>query len=264
MPVVAFPLAVIVAVSMIKDLFEDNKRRQSDKQENLKKAWVYDRVTRDYAEKLWQDIKVGDLIKVYCDEYLPADLLIVQSSENKGVCYIETKNLDGETNLKHKLAVKRLNNALNELEEVEEVLKGELACEPPNDQIYRFEGTYEANDRHLTLSSENILLRGSSIRNTGWVIGIAVYTGHQTKVMMNASKPKFKLSKLQKLTNRQIIYIFLVQTVVCGIAATIATLQHNKLDRASYLEIAETDDPWLNNTALLVLQQTGTWILLFT
>lgn len=49
---------------------------------------------------------------------------------------------------------------------------------------------------HMTLSSENILLRGSSIRNTGWVIGIAVYTGHQTKVMMNASKPKFKLSKL--------------------------------------------------------------------
>jgi len=107
---------------------------------------------------------------------------------------------------------------------------------------------------YMSLSSENILLRGSSIRNTGWVIGIAVYTGHQTKVMMNASKPKFKLSKLQKLTNRQIIYIFLVQTVVCAIAAAIGTIQTKQLfNKASYLEIAETDDPWLNNTALLVL-----------
>lgn len=101
--------------------------------ENMKKALVYDRTARDYVEKLWEDIKVGDLIKVSCDEYLPADILIVQSSENKGVCYIETKNLDGETNLKHKLAVKRINNALNDLEEVEDVLRGSISCEKPND-----------------------------------------------------------------------------------------------------------------------------------
>ena len=70
---------------------------------------VYNLATRDFEERHWQDIKVGDLIKVRCDEYLPVDVLIVQSSEKKGVCYTETKNLDGETNLKHKLAVKHLN-----------------------------------------------------------------------------------------------------------------------------------------------------------
>lgn len=73
------------------------------------------------------------MVKITCDEYLPADILVVQSSENKGVCYTETKNLDGETNLKHKLAVKTLNQALTSRESLEETLRGELSCEQPND-----------------------------------------------------------------------------------------------------------------------------------
>jgi len=47
-------------------------------------------------------------VKVTCDKYFPADMVLAQSSDPKGVCYVETKNLDGETNLKHKTAVKSL------------------------------------------------------------------------------------------------------------------------------------------------------------
>jgi len=223
-PVVAFPLGVIVMVSMIKDLFEDSKRHKSDKQENFKKTLVYDKAKGNYVECNWQDIRVGDLIKIKCDEYLPADILAVQTSENKGACYIETKNLDGETNLKHKVALKQLNQALSAGEEPADALYGEITCELPNDQIYRFEGTYNLGYKVLTLSSENLLLRGSSLRNTQWVLGVVIYTGHQTKVMMNASQPKFKSSKLQSLTNRQIIYIFCVQTVICLSAAALSII----------------------------------------
>lgn len=62
----------------------------------------------------------------------------------------------------------------------------------------------------MSLISDNILLRGSSLRNTEWALGIVVYAGHQTKIMMNSSSAKFKMSKLERLTNRQIVYIFIV------------------------------------------------------
>ena len=58
--------------------------------------------------KRWQQIRVGQVIKIYENQYFPCDLLLLNSSSAKGVCYVETKNLDGETNLKHKIAPKEM------------------------------------------------------------------------------------------------------------------------------------------------------------
>jgi phospholipid-translocating ATPase len=58
--------------------------------------------------RIWKFLRVGEIIKVKKDEFFPADLILLNSSGPKGICYIETKNLDGETNLKHKVANKEL------------------------------------------------------------------------------------------------------------------------------------------------------------
>lgn len=50
----------------------------------------------------WSYIKVGQIVKVCRDEYFPADIVLINSSDTQGICYVETKNLDGETNLKYK------------------------------------------------------------------------------------------------------------------------------------------------------------------
>lgn len=67
---------------------------------------------KTFSKKHWQELKVGDIVRVHCDEFFPADMILGQSSEAKGICYVETKNLDGETNLKHKVAEKYLHTEL--------------------------------------------------------------------------------------------------------------------------------------------------------
>ena len=128
---------------MIKDIFEDIQRHKSDNQENRRKVLVGDPKTSKFIPKLWQELHVGMIVKIKRDEYFPADLIIINSSGPKGICYIETKDLDGETNLKHKQADKRLLELdLNsEAKIIENMMGAYVQCENPNDMLYRFEGT---------------------------------------------------------------------------------------------------------------------------
>lgn len=57
-----------------------------------------------FKQMKWCNVKIGQIIKVRENEYFPCDMLLLNTSLPKGICYIETKNLDGETNLKHKQA----------------------------------------------------------------------------------------------------------------------------------------------------------------
>lgn len=72
---------------------------------------------------------------------------MINSSASKGICYIETKNLDGETNLKHKQATKETIKVAKSDEEVLRGFKGAyVECENPNEMLYKFEGTLLLNN----------------------------------------------------------------------------------------------------------------------
>ena len=161
---------------------------------------------KQFLIKKWKEIRAGEIIKVYENQYFPCDMVLINSSADKGVCYVETKNLDGETNLKHKKAIKEcFNISNNENDIIENFQDAEIECEKENEYIYKFNGKIKLNHKQYGLSEEQILLRGSSLRNTKWVYAIAVYTGHDTKVMMNSSKSKQKQSKIEKATNRYLV-----------------------------------------------------------
>jgi len=113
-PASAYPLAAVVAVAMLKDAFEDYKRNKSDNEENFKATKVYRSRSGKFEDVVWRDLKPGNLVKISEDEAIPADLVLVRSSDPKGTLYIETKNLDGETNLKNKFVHKDINEKFGE------------------------------------------------------------------------------------------------------------------------------------------------------
>ena len=140
------PLSFVVFISMIKDIFEDVKRHKTDNLENNRKVNVGNPATGQFEQSTWMHVHVGRIVKVYCDEYFPCDLILLNSSAPKGICYIETKNLDGETNLKIKSATKDTALMANDDEEVMKKFTGAVVeCEKPNEFLYKFEGNISIN-----------------------------------------------------------------------------------------------------------------------
>ena len=126
-------------VSGLKDIFEDMKRHRADDVENQRhvvRAAQSEQPQLDsklyFVNDQWKSLKVGNIVMIKSDEYFPADLILVKSSNPSGLCYVETKNLDGETNLKHKSAIKEVQHAITNPEQATNI-SGKVVCESPND-----------------------------------------------------------------------------------------------------------------------------------
>jgi magnesium-transporting ATPase (P-type) len=220
----ALPLFAVISVSMIKDAFEDYKRHKSDDKENNDTAQVWDAKANSFKKVQWRSIRVGQVVKIECDQFAPCDILLLKSSDTKDICYVETKNLDGETNLKIKTIQKDLAYTFHSTEEINR-LDGHILCERPNNAIYKFEGAMnirQSRDK-LSLSADNMILRGMSLRNTEEVYGIAVFTGHDTKIMRNSANAKYKFSRLEIFMNKALLIVFCLQFVFAIVASIIGT-----------------------------------------
>ncbi|XP_039280829.1 phospholipid-transporting ATPase IA isoform X2 [Nilaparvata lugens] len=180
----------------------------------------------------WRHVVVGDIVKVHNNDFFPADLLILSSSEPQAMCYIETMNLDGETNLKIRQGIPETAKLLETKDLV--LFRATVECELPNRQIYEFNGTFrEKNKQPIPLGPDRILLRGAMLRNTSWVFGLVIYTGHESKLMKNATAAPLKRSTIDRLTNTQVLCLFFLLIVLCLVSAIwnqIWTNAHTKTD----------------------------------
>ncbi|XP_067844280.1 phospholipid-transporting ATPase VD-like isoform X2 [Heptranchias perlo] len=212
------PLVVVLAIIAIKDGIEDYRRYKFDKQINNRTTKVYDKREKKYLAKWWKEVHVGDFIRLSCNEIIPADMVLLYSTDVDGICHIETSNLDGETNLKQRQVVKGFIEL--DFEADPERFTSRIECEGPNNDLNKFKGYMEhQNKERVGLSKENLLLRGCTIRNTEAVVGIVVYAGHETKAMMNNSGPRYKRSKLERQLNTDVLWCVTLLLVMCLIGA---------------------------------------------
>ena len=200
------PLAFFVVISMAKEGYDDLRRYRLDRAENRKTALVLseqrasatstDEVNSDtttpgeplnWVVTKWEDIEVGDIVKLARDEAAPADLTVLHTSGADGVAFVETMALDGETNLKSKQALPQLARSCRNIESVASC-KAHIVVEDPNLDLYKFEGKMTVGNKTLPLTNHEIIYRGSILRNTSNAFGIVVYSGEECKIRMNATK----------------------------------------------------------------------------
>ncbi|XP_054393990.2 phospholipid-transporting ATPase IC isoform X2 [Pongo abelii] len=157
----------------------------------------------------WKEIQVGDVIRLKKNDFVPADILLLSSSEPNSLCYVETAELDGETNLKFKMSLEITDQYLQR-EDALATFDGLIECEEPNNRLDKFTGTLFWRNTSFPLDADKILLRGCVIRNTDFCHGLVIFAGADTKIMKNSGKTRFKRTKIDYLMNYMVYTIFVV------------------------------------------------------
>ncbi|KAJ3215314.1 hypothetical protein HDU67_000591 [Dinochytrium kinnereticum] len=265
-----FPLTVFVTLAMIKEAWEDYQRHKHDQAENglisrklsIEYSGAYmssheefvspDRyehtdhgdLTTKWQEILWKDVKVGDIILIQEGDVVPADVVVLFSSHQNGSCYIETSNLDGESNLKQKLALPASQTIIHGQNSFTS-LSYEIEAESPSGNLNHFEGYIELkgelNGKH-TLTINHLLPRGTSLVNTNFIFGVVIYTGEDTKIRKNATTTqKNKIPTLEKTTNRIVIYMFIFVLALTTISTILSAIWEIKSRTKHWYLMFSTD-----------------------
>ncbi len=267
------PLLFFVLLTVAKEGYDDWRRHRLDKVENAKLVTVLrraDKIERsrsvrglwlrpgraspnepnflelgetgkeshlglEWCTVQWDQLKVGDVIKLKRNDDVPADIVLLHADGEEGVAYVETMALDGETNLKSKQVPVALKGC--------DSIKGICGCgaefivEDPNPDLFRFDGRVAVGGETLPLTLNEVVYRGCAIRNTASVIGMVINTGEETKIRRNANRhPSAKKPALERKANMIVLtlVVYLI-ALVAGLSAGYSIWQNNYEQNAWYL-----------------------------
>lgn len=288
------PLAIVLFATMVKEGMEDKLRHQQDYLVNHQKAEVFgatsENQTADQSSNkvahtpaplgssggssrallfqpvFWKNLRVGHVIKIHDKEQIPADVVLLFSSQEDAEAMCETSSLDGESNLKVRHCMKWSSICPDSVVDFGTTIHSEIRCELPNKRLYSFDGVLrlsyaseqakmdaltrlekqpfkskmQSNPRgtlpdveEIPINIENVLLRGMKLCNTKWVIGVVVGAGNDTKLVQNMKAIPSKFSRLDHTANRCIFLIFAVLFGVCFISSVQASLFSAKVHKSA-------------------------------
>ncbi|GAP87238.1 putative phospholipid-translocating ATPase [Rosellinia necatrix] len=190
-----------------------------------------------FHKDMWKNLQVGDFVRLYNDDELPADVIVLATSDDDGACYVETKNLDGETNLKVRQAL-RCGRTLKHARDCERA-QFSIESEPPQANLYKYNAAIKweqsfagvgRKEMSEPITIDNLLLRGCNLRNTEWVLGVVVFTGHDTKIMMNAGATPSKRARIARELNFNVLLNFGILFAICLLSAIVNGVSWGKPD----------------------------------
>ena len=234
------PLAFVLTVTMGKEAYDDYKRNLRDREANSQKYLVLDH--SEFSESSPEGIphtrsvpssslRVGDLVLLEKNQRVPADLVLLRTSDSSGTCFIRTDQLDGETDWKLRVAVPACQKlgGDRELLTLDAEIYGKLflnklvhkeftrsVADAPIKDIHTFIGTFTINSPPALLggdvpmvpvptveplTAENMLW-SNTVLAAGSAVGFVIYTGAETRAVMNTSHPETKVGLLDIEINR--------------------------------------------------------------
>jgi len=213
------PLVFVLTLTMIKEAYDDFNRFKRDKEAN---SQLY-KVFTGAAGKIntpSSDLKVGDIIEVNANQRIPADLLLLYTSDEAGTVFIRTDQLDGETDWKLRKPSKYTQKLVEDGEEIFGV-NARITAEPPRAHIYDFIGKVEAEVSRGPIYKESLSLENTMWANTVLTSGVAfamvLYTGQETRMSMNSRESRSKIGNLDNELNRISKYLFGFMLVLSGV-----------------------------------------------
>ena len=226
------PIIFVLTVSLIREAYEDCKRANLDKIQNSVKCKVYRNSV--WAEIQSGNLDMGEIVQVEQDETFPADLVLLDSPLPEGICFIETGSLDGEKSLKQKNPSTQTIGKFNYGKKCIDMfnLEGDCVCDQPNPELYLLNGKINMNLNNEVLEfpvdQKQLLLKGAKLKNTKWIVGLIIYTGHNCKIMKNSKDPRVKYSTVESIMNNRLILIFCTQCFLCIVSAILRGVYYNE------------------------------------
>eukprot|EP01138_Halocafeteria_seosinensis_P015010 gb/GECG01015322.1/.p1 GENE.gb/GECG01015322.1/~~gb/GECG01015322.1/.p1 ORF type:complete len:1320 (+),score=133.68 gb/GECG01015322.1/:1-3960(+) len=240
------PLIVVLVITAIRAAYDDYRRYKADEEVNSK---PFEILQGGISTTVLQarDIRPGHLVIVKKNEQVPCDLVALKSrmteQDDKGVCYVQTANLDGETDLKPRYALHFTNTLSNrQLTEMRCCIK----CDPPNADVHKLNALLSLENNlegelvsggdvemaaasgrrdSFPLDSGNLIQQGTTLKDTEYVVGVAVYTGRETKLGQNTSLPPTKMGSVDAQINYHTAGLFVIQIVLVSMFGVIAASQ---------------------------------------
>jgi phospholipid-transporting ATPase len=275
------PLVVVVGFGMARDVWEDFGRKKQDRRGNNAPVEVLvvqadapgrgpdpaaaaaastagggrrraasppwdgmeesDQLSPPLVKRPSRTLRVGDVVRIRANEIFPADMIPLLVSNEGGIAYCSTANLDGESSLKRRLVPSdiyaRAPDGPGQLYALLQTLT--VHASKPNTSLYDFAASFsvssEDEDAHhslvppnngmdIPLDSKNLVLRGSVLRNTAEMYALVVYTGKDTKVALNMRDPPSKLGQIEIMMNHVVIVLFIALLLLTGALALLAGL----------------------------------------
>ena len=260
-----FPFLFVLSISIIREGIEDISRHKQDEFENSQKVYKYSNSkVKLFSEEKSKNLRIGDIVKLVKNDTIPADLLILACSNLSKTAYIETSNLDGEKNLKPILCLlKPFNLMKNMIDENICRLRGKIICIKPTADLNIFSGDLiigpKKNECKYHLSKSQLLFKGTSLKDTDWAIGVVIYTGAESKIILNINKSRGKTSHLEMTINRLMILIFCIQVTLCILCAVGSSyFQYYHFSIQKYIIF-----PDIYNTSIAGITSFFSYLLLF-
>lgn len=216
------PLVFVIAVSMLKELIEDIFRYRNDIKYNSIRFSVFR--NHRFVKIKSSNIRPGDIVRMRSGVEIPADILVLSTSEPGGLCFVNEVNLNGETAVKQRKSLSCFPST-----DVPSRVQGHLKIPMPSKDLTKLDGTLTTNETVVPFSIRNCVLRGTLLAHTKWMVGVVLYTGHDTRIIQNQRQAPHKTSHLEVILNRIVGAAFILNFVLIIFSTLMAMLSDAKL-----------------------------------